>query len=272
MADSRAYRFAFLVRNHCEMPSDFRDCANSEEFEIGLFLPQDHTDRFAQPKYIPHLLLLQGTELRILPHPAHEQKSGSIFLPDIMVIERAQFLLSAWVVLATRHAHLKLPYPRREEGPVLAFLKSVIAKLPSYEFAANLSSADSGPQPGKALRAVLAGEFISKEAPAIQWSRSSPRNGRFDLLAITNRRLIWLTNVSDSDQPEPFGHRACCVPIHHLEILRKDADRIRVLLGQTEWAIPLNSPDEAAGASAFASASEILLEKRTAQRTGIVAE
>ena len=65
--DSRAYAFAYLIREPSQVPADFTvDC----DFECALFLPRESVPRFEIPRYVPRLLLLWPDRLTVRSHPS----------------------------------------------------------------------------------------------------------------------------------------------------------------------------------------------------------
>ena len=261
MVDSRAYRFAFLVRNYSEVPADFRPHIQiADGFEIGLFLPQDHSDRFAEPKYIPHLLLLHCDELRAEPHPAYKARGARVLLSDTSAVERAQFLLSAWIRISSAGGELKFPYPRREEVPVKTFLRLLAEKMLKYEFA-DLKQQTSWdlripPELGKALQEDL----LPRENIQMQWCSPLRNYGTSDLLVLTTRRLIWISKTNDSADVEEFGYRLCYTPLQHWRGVRHRPRELKVLLSNAEWTIPIGASDMPA-AEEFALAAKRSLSR-----------
>ena len=262
MIDSRAYRFAFLVRDQNEIPADFESVAAASDFEIGLFLPQDHADRFAQPRYIPQLLLLRGDEIRVQPHPAFNEKGTRAGLSDLVMIERAQFLLSAWIRLRTSRAQLSFPYPRREEAPVKTFLKRLAERMLKdslRHFAERISFHTGTPSE---LSKAFEDDLLVKENVLLEWCSSMQNNGRSDLLALTTHRLIWVSKANELADVEEFGYRLCYTPLQQWRGFLCNRGKLRVLLQETEWTLPLLSPVDLQHVNEFTQAAEPLLEQK----------
>lgn len=259
MVDSRAYRFAFLVHKPSDIPADFRRRANLGDFDLGLFLPQDHADRFAKPKFIPHLFLLQDGALRVLPHPEYKKKPDSITLSDMIALERGQFLLSAWLSIWTQSLYLSFPYPRREEIPVQVFLSRIVEKLPQYALQCEPVTIPAHHSTHKGIMEAAADECTDDEPFVAHWM-TSVVGRRFDFVGITNRRLLWFTNSNDSGEIEAFGYRVLYSPIQHVGTLRTEAEMLRICLPNTDWQVPLSSQKDLVSAGKFAHVSKQFID------------
>lgn len=243
MVDSSAYRFAFLIRDRTEIPADFEIIAAPNDFEIGLFLPQDHSDRFSEPKYVPHLLLLSGDKLQIHPHPAYRERNARISVSDVSVVERAQFLLSAWIRLTTTKDGFRFPYPRREEAPVKAFLKLLAERILPCDTTDIPSLPKLSAPSAIAMSEALRDELLGREKILIEWSGSGQGNRRSDLLAITTRRLIWMSKTNQLAEVEEFGYRLCYTSLQQWHGVRHERRELKILVPNAEWTIPISASD-----------------------------
>jgi hypothetical protein len=124
--DSKAYAFAYLIREPCQVPADFTvDC----DFECALFLPRESVPRFEIPRYVPRLLLLWPDRLIVYSHPSSGLADTTICLADISYFELERFMADCSLTFFTSSGAVRLPFHGRDEEFVGTFLGEVQKRL-----------------------------------------------------------------------------------------------------------------------------------------------
>ncbi len=124
--DSRAYAFAYLIREPSQLPADFDV---EQDFEYALFLPRELVPRFEVPRYVPRLMLAGADRLSVYSHPRCGAEKTTIRFADIAYIELERFLADSSLVLFTPRGILNLPFHGRDEKYVGIFLDHIQRRL-----------------------------------------------------------------------------------------------------------------------------------------------
>jgi hypothetical protein len=204
MNDSRQYRFAYLIRTRHDFPEDFPPFTEHTLFP-ALFLPRDGTDWFARGAHPPRVVLFTGERLEVHFHPESGRPPVSFLCDEELSIQAGRLLLIGWIGFASIGADLKLPYNRRVDEPVDLFLGMLRHRLLGTDRPSSLDLSLLGDALDLKFRNTLNYEIDKSEvarvrlfvAPRIRTSgfwpfrirRSTPGN----LIALTNRRLLWIT-------------------------------------------------------------------------------
>jgi hypothetical protein len=124
--DSRAYAFAYLIKEPSELPADF---PVDHGFEYALFLPRESVPRFETPRYVPRLLLLWPDRLSVRSHPSCGLAETTIRLADISYFELERFMANCSLTFITLAGALHLPFHGRDEEFVGTFLSHIQQRL-----------------------------------------------------------------------------------------------------------------------------------------------
>lgn len=189
------------------MPADF-GVLEEEEFECGLFLPQDEPDWLGRYDYPARVLLLGRQKLVIIPHPNSPDDATRIDLSWLSEVEHGHFLLLGWLRLPYQGKTILLPYNTRVSYPIRVFLHSLCRAWQPAE-----SAALEEPAIRHGDEMTLKFHFALREALWKQWECltyfQAPRargKGRWfrrnrqmagDLLAFARGLAIWITDRHD---------------------------------------------------------------------------
>ena len=283
--DSRHYIVAFELRGEDDCPPDFQLPSSLTSFDAGIFLPRDPPDWFGRSLYPPRLLLLNGNALDIVSHPSTGEPPCRWLMEQISSVESGHMLLKGWLRFTGSGFDYTIRYNTRGFGSVFRFMQRFRNKLlPGTEPRGDRTihrSAGLDIKFASALeREMDIGETIlmqvfqaPKEVTFRSWLIPRRRWIAGDLLALTSRRLLWIT-----DRERGFYSRYGCIasyarfdavlgvglrsgPCGH--ILQVD------LNGGSAWRIPIafeSQSDRQRLAEDFAAALEV--QKR--RKEGIV--
>lgn len=96
--DSRAYAFAYLIKEPSQLPADF---PVDEDFQQALFLPQELVPRFKVPRYLPRILIQQPDRVVVYSHPKCGLAKTIIAFIDISYLELERFLTDCSLTIIT---------------------------------------------------------------------------------------------------------------------------------------------------------------------------
>lgn len=215
--DSRAYAFAYALRKISDFPADFPVTGADFGFVIGVFLPREQTGMFGTPRYPPRILVLTEHHVIIATHPALGRDDVCVPLEKIAVIESGRFLLDGWLTIVTRDARHCFRYNARDSKPVDEFLlKLRELLLPARTGVASDRAVPFGSRLDLKFRNAKAAELDCGEcilasffSPAMRlttqrWLFRRESWTAADYVAITDRRLLWITDRYDGHRQE-FG-------------------------------------------------------------------
>lgn len=221
--DSRDYIVAFELRSIGDCPLDFEWPSTLAGFDTGLFLPRGDRDWFGRPLYPPRILLLNGGTLSIVSHPSTGEPPRQCALEQITSVESGHMLLKGWLRFTGYGFDYTVRYNTRGVRSVFRFMRRFRDELLR-------GTLPLGPSPvpfGEGLDVKFAnalaleldsgetvlmrtfqppGEVISRRwlVPRRHWIAG-------DLLALTSRRLLWITD-RESGSYSRYGSIASYAP------------------------------------------------------------
>lgn len=255
-ADSRDYAIAYEIHPSDELPPDFQASSNLAGFRAAVFLPRDDPDWFGRSRQPPRLLALIEDRLAILPHPSSKEQIQRLGLEQICFIEAGHLLLKGWIRFGGAGFDRTLFYNRRDARPVESFLlkfkASFLGKGPGSEgirvdlgdpldikFSRALSEELGADEVVRAVLFRPVRESISK-LPFL----GRRRRRAADLIAITNRRVLWITDLHGGFYTY-YGSITRYVPCGNVTRIRRVRDGQKLILrldlrcSEQPWEIPL---------------------------------
>jgi hypothetical protein len=279
--DSRQYIVALDLHSTDDCPPDFELPSSAAGFDGGLFLPRADPDWFGRSSYPPRILLLNGNALHVVSHPSAGEAPGRWELDQISWVESGHMLLKGWLRFAGSGFDCTVRYNTRGFPPVCRFMQRFRAKLLRGARPQGTSQVDSGAgrQVGGRLDIkftnALAGELDSAETVLMQvFQPPEVRSGRWrlsrrrwiagDLLALTDSRLLWITD-RDRGSYSRFGSVVSYAPFDAVLSIGLASDRGKDLLkvdlkGGFAWQLPMASESREGRrrmAEEFAAALEV---------------
>jgi hypothetical protein len=302
--DSRQYIVAFELRSTHDCPPDFELPAWQAGFDTGLFLPRDDPDWFGRSSYPPRILLLKGRALHIVSHPSTGEPPRRWELEQISSVESGHMLLKGWLRFIGPGFDCAVRYNTRGFPPVFRFMQRFREQLLRGISGAGPWPATSGHAPwlrppeasavqfGASLdikftnalaRELDSGEIVvmqvfqpPKEVRSGRWLLPRQRWISGDLLAVTGRRLLWITD-RERGYYSRFGTIASYAPFEAVLSIGltsgRGGDFLQVdLKSGSAWQFPMASESREGRqriAEAFAAALEIQKKGDEASRTEI---
>lgn len=255
--DSRDYIVAFELRSTADCPPDFELPASLAGFDAGLFLPRDDPDWFGRSSYPPRILLLKDSALDIASHPSTREPPRRYPIERISSVESGQMLLKGWLRFTGSGFDCTVPYNTRGSPSVLTFMQRFRDRLlprlqppatPEADFGNGLDI-----KFGNALaRELDPGEAIlrqlfqpPREVRSRRWLFPLRHSIAGDLLALTGRRLLWITD-RERETHSPYGSVASYAPLHALRSVGlSSGPNVHILQvdlnGCPGWQIPIAS-------------------------------
>ncbi len=218
--DSRAYAFAYVIRSPQDIPADFAGVV-APRFSIGLFLPQELAGRFHTARYAARVLLFVEDEVMLYTHPS--ANAGVVVIPmaRVLAMETERFLLDCRARFVLADAEYEIPYSARDDKFASEFLDRPRQRFLGRQPAAiTHRAAHLGDPLDLAFRNFSRREQMPDELP---WARlfiaSQRQTGTrwlgarvswtpSDYVAVTNYRLLWMTNRRGKSRQQ-FGVRCC---------------------------------------------------------------
>ena len=252
--DSRAYAFAYLIREPSQLPADF---TVEQGFEYALFLPRELVPRFEVPRYVPRLLLAWPDRLSLYPHPSCGMEKTTIRFAGIAYIELERFLADCSLMLVTPRKVLHLPFHGRDEEYVGTFLLHVQQRQLSIFKRPRLLCEQRafGPELGYKFAQVEAIMKVDPEAVVTRFfvppqEVVKPRLFRQDVswifgceIVLTRNELYLFSDDKDGYR-QLYGFRASWVPLRNIVniVLSGTPQSIAIqLLGDLSLNVPVPS-------------------------------
>ena len=222
--DSRDYILPLEILNIRDVPADFCLPAEWTRFEAGLFLPRDRPDWFGRSAYPARILLLSRDKLFALPHPSTREGPAVCGLKEISFVESGQMLLRGWMSFRASKFDCTTPYNRCGYRPVCRFMRRFrVAWLPDrsvrteppIEFGDTLDCKFKyalAEELDPAERSVAGFFQAPREVRVKKFCFSQLRWDAGDLIALTPRRVLWITD-RDSSGYARYGTIARSAPI-----------------------------------------------------------
>ncbi len=204
--DSRRYIVAFALRSIDDCPSDFELTASLAGFDAGIFLPRDSPDWFGRSSYPPRILLLIGGAIYIVSHPSAGESLCQCALEQIFSVESGHMLLKGWLRFTGPDFDYTVRYNTRGFPPVSRFMRRFRSKLLCGAAPRGTAEVHFGVGLDIKFSNALTTELDPGETVFVR-AFQAPRTVRFrswlfprrhsmagDLLALTGRRLLWITD------------------------------------------------------------------------------
>jgi hypothetical protein len=286
--DSRQYIVAFELRSTHDCPPDFELPASLAGFDTGLFLPRDDPDWFGRSSYPPRILLLKGRALYIVSHPSTGEPPRRWELEQISSVESGHMLLKGWLRFIGPGFDCTVRYNTRGFPPVFRFMQRFREQLLRDARLHEMSAVQFGASLDIKFTNALARELDSgeivvmqvfqppKEVRSRRWLLPRQRWISGDLLAVTGRRLLWITD-RERGYYSRFGSIASYAPFDAVLSIGltscRGGDFLQVdLKSGSAWPLPMASESREGRqriAEAFAAALEIRKKGDEASRTEI---
>jgi len=255
-ADSRLYRFAFIISSTNQWPSGFESPERREGFRKALFLPGDHEGWFRHFSRLPRLIVLYADAMDIHMHPASQEQTVHIPLCSLRYVEDGHILLQSWLKFVWAQCDVALFYNTCNRRVVDRFLRELRrAFAPQLALDAPLEMVSLGaPLDLKFENArqseIIFGEYVYAQLfhPA---ERKFLRSGIFhreywnpaNLLLATNCRLVWVTDWHEGRR-EKYGNVTryapmCLIESAYCEPMGKAAEVTFRFRGDRSWRIAL---------------------------------
>ena len=286
--DSRDYIVAFELRSIDDCPPDFELPSSVAGFETGLFLPRGDRDWFGRLSYPPRILLLKGGTLHIFSHPSTGEPPRRGAMEQITSVESGHMLLKGWLRFAGAGFDHTVRYNTRGFRSVFRFMRRFRDEL----LRGGLPLASSPVSFGEGLDVkfanALALELDSGESVLLRafqppsevisrnWLRPRHHWIPGDLLALTSRRLLWITDRERGSHSR-YGSIASYAPFDAVLGIDLPSGRgghiLRVGLNAgSAWQVPIarDSPwDCRRVAEDFAAAVEIQKRRNETSRSEV---
>ncbi|HTX37912.1 MAG TPA: hypothetical protein VME43_22940 [Bryobacteraceae bacterium] len=226
--DSRQYILALELRALDDCPADFAVPPPLAGFEAGLFLPRDDPDWFGRSAYPPRILLLKDGALHILSHPSVGEPAGQCVLRRVSAVESAHMLLKGRLRFSGPGFDYTVRYNTRGFPAVARFLGRLRQEVLGSTGAPEAPPVDFGGALDLKFANALSRELDAPEAVEVQlfqaprevrlrsWLLRRRRSMPGDLLALTSRRLLWITDRDKSSRAR-YGSIARYAPLDAVE-------------------------------------------------------
>ena len=270
--DSRDYIVAFELGSIEDCLQDFELPPGLAGFETGLFLPRADPDWFGRSAYPPRVLLLKHRALSVVSHPSALERPCRWALEQISSVESGHMLLKGWLRFTGSQFDYTVRYNTRGLRSVLWFMcqfrnQWLRSGEPGGPSAVHLGSGLDIKFANALARELDSGESIVAQmfqAPRAVGSKSWLLPYRRwiagDLLALTSRRLLWITDRERGSYSR-YGSIASYAPFDAVLRIGLTSGRggqiLQVDLNSgSAWQMPI-APENQRGAEDFAAALEV---------------
>ena len=282
--DSRDYIVAFELTSTNDCPPDFELPSSVAGFDTGLFLPRGERDWFGRPSYPPRVLLLKGGTLYIVSHPSTGEPVRQCAMEQISSVESGHMLLKGWLRFTGSGFDCTVRYNTRGLQSVFQFMQRFGNELLGAPLPLGASMLPFEPGLDIKFANALALELDSGETVLMQAFQPPrevvsrrwllPRHHWIsgDLLALTSRRLLWITDRERGSYSR-YGSIASYAPFDAVLSIGltsgRGADILQVNLNNGfAWQIPIALENQRV-AEDFAVALEIQKRRNEARRTAV---
>jgi hypothetical protein len=266
--DSRDYIVALELRSAGDCPPDFALPAPLAAFDTGLFLPRDDPDWLGRSSYPPRILLLKDNVLHIVTHPSAGEPPCRCAMERISSVESGHMLLKGWLRFTGSGFDYTLRYNTRGLPSVFRFMCIFRDKL-LRGAPCGTPKVDLGGALDIKFANALAQELDSEETVAVRFFQPAsdvkffwrlvPRRRRIagDLLALTGRRLLWITD-RDRGSYSRYGTIVSYAPLGAVRTVElasvRNGHALRIDLNAgPPWLVPIRADCERVAAG-FAAA------------------
>ncbi len=289
--DSRDYIVAFELRSIDDCPADFELPSSVAGFDAGLFLPRGDRDWFGRPSYPPRILLLKGGALNIVSHPTTGEPLRRSVVDQIAAVESGHMLLKGWLRFTGSGFDHTIRYNTCGFRSVFRFMRRFRDELLRGAVPLGpLQLALGGGLDVKFANALAleldVGETVltrtfqpHREVISRRWL--VPRRDRIagDLLALTSRRLLWITD-RESGSYSRYGSIASYAPFDAVQgiglVSGRGGQVLQVDLSSgSAWRIPIASErpwDGQRVVEDFSAALEIQKVRKLVDRQSVIEE
>jgi hypothetical protein len=221
--DSRDYIVAFELRTMDDCPPDFELPSAVAGFETGLFLPRGDRDRFGRPLYPPRILLLKDRALHIFSHSSTGEPPSRGAMDQITSVESGHMLLKGWLRFAgagfdrtvrynTRGFRSVFRFMRRFRDELLRGVRPLTSLPVPFEEGLDMKFANALALELDFGETVLTRVFQPpREVRSRNWLLPRHHWIAGDLLALTSRRLLWITD-RERESHSRYGSIASYAP------------------------------------------------------------
>ncbi len=255
--NSRDYIVAFELRTMDDCPPDFDLQPSIAGFDTGLFLPRGDSDWFGRPSYPPRILLLMGGALHIIAHPSAGEPPRQFAVEQISSVESGHMLLKGWLRFAGPGFDYTVRYNTRGIPSVLRFMR----RFRDQVLCGAQPRVTPEVHPGAGLDIkfgnALSREMDSGETVLVQFFQppSEVKSGSWwlprhrwmagDLIALTGRRLLWITDRERGSYSR-YGSIASYAPFRAVRSIGltsgRGGDILQVTLNDgSAWRVPMAS-------------------------------
>lgn len=279
--DSRLYIVALALHSRKDVPEDFDLSVDFRDFSFGVFLPGAEKSWFQRAPAPPRVVLASPNTVTIMAHPASGESMRAIPLREIQFIEYGHLLLVGWLSFASVQGTRTLLFNTRTNGPVEDFLGELTNK---YAPAIDALTPDDGVCFGHDLdlkfRNAQLAVLLPDERVLVRFFNATRQtrsrawgilplqsHDPADYLALTNRRLLWLTERNRAYY-DPYGVIQRSTPLANLAELsihhtgRKCGVECRFVNGGS-WYVPLPNDQSDAVASFIERTAVVTTSRKT---------
>ena len=221
--DSRDYVVAFELHSIDDCPADFKLPSSVASFDAGIFLPRGDRDWFGRPSYPPRILLLKGGAFYIVSHPGTGEAPRQGAMDQIAAVESGHMLLKGWLRFTGSGFDHSIRYNTRGFRSVFQFMRRFrdellrdalpLGPLPiPFEGGLDMKFANALALELDVGETILMRTFLPPgEAVSRRWVIPRRHWVAGDLLALTSRRLLWITD-RESGSYSRYGSIASYAP------------------------------------------------------------
>ena len=282
--DSRDYIVAFELSSANDCPPDFELPAFVAGFDTGIFLPRGERDWFGRPSYPPHVLFTKGGTLYIVSQPSTGEPPRQCVMEQISSVESGHMLLKGWLRFTGSGFDCTVRYNTRGLQSVFQFMQRFGNELLGAPLPLAASTLPFEPGLDIKFANALALELDSGETvvmrafqPPIEvvsrrWLLPRHHWISGDLLALTSRRLLWITDRERGSYSR-YGSIASYAPCDAVLSIGltsgRGADILQVNLNNGfAWQIPIALENQRV-AEGFWAALEIQKRRNEDNRTAV---
>lgn len=215
-SDSRRYITVFPLRSREDCPLDFALPDSVSGFDAGIFLPGEDPDWQGRSRYPPRVLFLEGGALTVVSHASTGEPAQRWPLERISAVESGHLLLKGWLRFAGSGFDYTVRYNTRGAPAVDRFMSCFRSQLLRDKHALDAAGVHLGDRLDIKFGNALESELDSAEFVQMQLFQPPEVSGKRrlagDLLALTDRRLLWITDREKGSRCR-YGSIASYAPI-----------------------------------------------------------